>query len=166
MGRMIFKLVTAFTVFVMPITMIAQNEIEWPYLKSEYAFGAVFLKVQPETEESDEQRTVVYRSDATVWVENNKTLLILIMLIPVGVIRFAWNVSTWNKIYKTHYLPVSSLKKGEDNVHLYCFIIFWWLKSKGDTTVVRRYKRIGNWISAVSVIILGVGATLLRMYGE
>src|SRR5688572_25086813 len=42
-------------------------------LKAEYVFVDDFVKIHAEFNESGERRTIVYLSDATVWVENNKT---------------------------------------------------------------------------------------------
>jgi len=136
-------------------------------LRSEYTFVKDFVKTRVDIDNSGNRNVVVNRSDGTVFVQNNETLLFCFGLIPVVVMRWFGNLVIWNKIYRTNYIPgFAKFKKGEIDANVYCSIIFWWLKKEDDTDEIRTFKNIGNWISVLSLVALGTFATLLSMFGE
>ena len=98
----------------------------------------------------------IRQSIATLALEN-RVLLYFCGLFPIMAIRTSWNLLTWNKIYGTKYVPgITQFKKSETNVKFYSALIFWWIFTEDDTRNIRAYKKIGNWISALSVIIFVV----------
>lgn len=136
-------------------------------LCSEYVFVDDLIKTQIEIGRDGKRNVILNRSGVAIFFLNNKFLLFMLGLLPIVGIRSFWNIVVWNKIYRTNYIPgFTKFKKGEFNANFYSVIIFWWFKSDGDDSEIRMFKKIGNWISILSLFIFGVFVTLMSLASE
>lgn len=136
-------------------------------LLSEYTFYKDIIQSQIEFDEFGKRNVIVSRSNRTVFLLRNEILLFFLGLLPIVGVRSFWNIVVWNSIYKTNYIPgFGKFIVGELNANVYCMLIFWWLYRDTDSNKVRTFKKIGNWISGLSLLIFGLFITFLTMYGE
>jgi len=95
------------------------------------------------------------------FIENNETIYILIAVLPITFFRIGWNIITYNKIHSTNYVPgFQKWQKDGLFVNFYCTIIFWWIIKINDKDNVLLFKKIGNWISIISILIFIVSFSL------
>ncbi len=120
----------------------------------EYQFENGIKKTETSIDEVGYITSLVSLSSTRIFYEHNKELLLIVMLLFVVGIRSLWNLVTFNKIRgKKHNSVLSYWKDGGWNDALLAPVIFWWLSSANDSTAVAFYKRIGNTICVLSIIL-------------
>lgn len=110
------------------------------------------------------REVIIQKSNLSLFVERNETLLTLLSLLPITLLRIGWNILTYNMVHGTSYVPFfQNWQKGGMEVNINSTIIFWWVIKSEDEKEVRRYKRIANWISIFSIICLAAFALLTSL---
>jgi len=123
-------------------------------LKSVIVFKNNQITSKTVIDKEGNQTVVINKTDSDISLENSKVGLILLALFPLVLIRPFWNMFTYNVINKTDYYPLfAGWQKGGYFASLYCSFIFWWRIHDDDSNEIIKFKKVGNWISILSIIV-------------
>lgn len=134
--------------------------------KYEYEFADGIVKQKIEIDNEGKRQTIVSLSDGDIFVIKYKTLLILLAVIPITLFRIGFNILTYNKIHNTKYIPMlQNWQKGGYMANFSSTFIFWWMSRNNDSETVKRYKKIANIISLISIACFVGVMTLFMIFG-
>jgi hypothetical protein len=137
------------------------------HIKTEYVFWRDVIQKQTDFDGAGNSNVAVNRSLSAVVFLKYFTVFLVISLLPITLFRIGWNILVWNKIYGTRYIPgFQDWQKGGRSVNMAATFIFWWIGKQEDSNTVKEYKRIGNWISVLSVILIVMFMCGVNAYGS
>ncbi|HYH16410.1 MAG TPA: hypothetical protein VD794_14375 [Flavisolibacter sp.] len=126
-----------------------------PRYEYQFVDGTIVKEVHYDAQGN--QQVVLASSRVKVFYERHKTLILYVMFLVVILLRSLWNMVTFYKIKNSRYASAFDYWKKEGaTAALLSPFIFWWLRDAGDTSTVRFYKRWGNVIAIVSILVFVV----------
>lgn len=123
-------------------------------IKYQYEFDSGIIKTKIKHSKQGIKTTLIEKSSLDILISKNEILFILLGLLPITLLRISWNMMTFNRINNTqHFLLLAQWNKDAIGDSMMCWLIFWWIIKAKDSPQIKAFKKVGNWISIISIIL-------------